>query len=137
MIITREDETTIIDGAGARIRSRGGSTRFGTRSRSLTRDYDREKLQERLAKLAGGVAVIRRRSHRGRSSGERKHRVDWWTPSGNAQAARRGGHRNRWWRRQRLHRPAPRRSKDLQLEGRRGAVGARIVRRIALEGAAG
>jgi len=50
----------IVDGAGQAARpSRAASSRSARRSRTTTSDYDREKLQERLAKLAGGVAVIK------------------------------------------------------------------------------
>jgi chaperonin GroEL len=58
-IILTKDETTIIDGAGsaADIKARVGSIRV--QIEESTSDYDREKLQERVAKLAGGVAVIK------------------------------------------------------------------------------
>ena len=58
-IILTKDETTIIDGAGsaADIQARVGSIRV--QIEESTSDYDREKLQERVAKLAGGVAVIK------------------------------------------------------------------------------
>jgi len=58
-IILTKDETTIIDGAGsaADIEARVGSIRV--QIEESTSDYDREKLQERVAKLAGGVAVIK------------------------------------------------------------------------------
>ena len=53
------DNTTIIEGAGETRTSRPGSSRSAARSRTRRSDYDREKLQERLAKLAGGVAQIK------------------------------------------------------------------------------
>jgi chaperonin GroEL len=57
-IVIDKDNTTIIDGAGKKDRSRAASSRSAPQIEESTSDYDREKLQERLAKLAGGVAVI-------------------------------------------------------------------------------
>ncbi|MBP1148859.1 MULTISPECIES: chaperonin GroEL [Methylocaldum] len=54
-----KEETTIIDGAGAKERIQGRITQIRKQIEETTSDYDREKLQERLAKLAGGVAVIK------------------------------------------------------------------------------
>ena len=54
-----KDNTTIIEGGGKTRPSRAASSSSGRRSRRPPRDYDREKLQERLAKLAGGVAVVK------------------------------------------------------------------------------
>ena len=59
-----------------RARSRAGSTRSAPRSRSRDSDYDREKLQERLAKLAGGVAVIKVGAATEVELKERKHRIE-------------------------------------------------------------
>ncbi len=56
--ITKE-ETTIIDGAGAETDIKGRVEQIRSQIEETTSDYDREKLQERLAKLAGGVAVIK------------------------------------------------------------------------------
>ncbi len=56
--ITKE-ETTIIDGAGTEGDIKGRCEQIRTQMESTTSDYDKEKLQERLAKLAGGVAVIK------------------------------------------------------------------------------
>jgi len=53
-----EEETTIIDGAGSDTDIKGRVEQIRTEIEETTSDYDREKLQERLAKLAGGVAVI-------------------------------------------------------------------------------
>ncbi len=58
VVITKE-ETTIIEGAGAKEEIQGRCTQIRAQIEDTTSDYDREKLQERLAKLAGGVAVIR------------------------------------------------------------------------------
>ena len=56
--ITKE-ETTVVDGAGAKADIEGRVGQIKAQIEETTSDYDREKLQERLAKLAGGVAVIR------------------------------------------------------------------------------
>jgi len=71
-----KDDTTIIDGAGAKneIEARCGQIR--AQVEETTSDYDREKLQERLAKLAGGVAVIRVGGATETEVKERKDRVD-------------------------------------------------------------
>ena len=59
-----KDETTIVDGAGKKKDIEGRVGQIRTQIDSTTSDYDREKLQERLAKLAGGVAVLKgRRCH--------------------------------------------------------------------------
>jgi chaperonin GroEL len=54
-----KDSTTIVDGAGAKVDIEGRVRQIKAQIEETTSDYDREKLQERLAKLAGGVAVIR------------------------------------------------------------------------------
>jgi chaperonin GroEL len=54
-----KDNTTIVDGAGAHETHRGRRSAIRQQIENTTSDYDREKLQERLAKLAGGVAVIK------------------------------------------------------------------------------
>ena len=71
-----KDETTVVDGAGekAEIEARVGQIR--TQIEETTSDYDREKLQERVAKLAGGVAVIRVGGMTEVEVKERKDRVD-------------------------------------------------------------
>ncbi len=58
VVITKE-ETTIIEGAGKKDEIQGRCAQIRAQIEDTTSDYDREKLQERLAKLAGGVAVIR------------------------------------------------------------------------------
>jgi chaperonin GroEL len=58
VVITKE-ETTIIEGAGNHDDIKGRCNQIRAQIEETTSDYDREKLQERLAKLAGGVAVIR------------------------------------------------------------------------------
>ena len=74
---SRRTSTTIIDGGGEKkdIEARVEPDQ-GRRSRRPTRDYDREKLQERLAKLAGGVAVIRVGGATEAEVKEKKDRVD-------------------------------------------------------------
>jgi len=71
-----KDDTTLVDGAGAKneIEARCGQIR--AQIEETTSDYDREKLQERLAKLAGGVAVIRVGGATETEVKERKDRVD-------------------------------------------------------------
>ena len=58
-ITVTKDETTIIDGAGSQASIEGRIKQLRTQIDETTSDYDREKLQERLAKLAGGVAIIK------------------------------------------------------------------------------
>ena len=73
--ITKE-ETTIVDGAGKRKDIEGRCNQIRAQVEETTSDYDREKLQERLAKLAGGVAVIRVGGSTEVEVKERKDRVD-------------------------------------------------------------
>jgi chaperonin GroEL len=54
--VISKDDTTIVDGAGEARTSRPGCKQIRAQIEETTSDYDREKLQERLAKLAGGVA---------------------------------------------------------------------------------
>jgi len=58
-IVVDKDNTTLIDGAGKRVDIEGRIKQIRAQIEETTSDYDREKLQERLAKLVGGVAVIR------------------------------------------------------------------------------
>src|SRR5579883_2578613 len=58
-VLIEKENTTIIDGAGKREDIEGRCNQIRQQIEETTSDYDREKLQERLAKLAGGVAVIR------------------------------------------------------------------------------
>ena len=75
-VIIKKDDTTVIDGAGnkAEIEARVGQIR--AQIEETTSDYDKEKLQERVAKLAGGVAVIRVGGMTEVEVKERKDRVD-------------------------------------------------------------
>jgi chaperonin GroEL len=58
-VIVDKDNTTIVEGAGKKSAIEGRVAQMRTQIEETTSDYDREKLQERLAKLAGGVAVIK------------------------------------------------------------------------------
>ncbi|MBW2280675.1 MAG: chaperonin GroEL [Deltaproteobacteria bacterium] len=58
-VVIDRDNTTIIDGAGKKSDIEGRCTQLRAQIEETTSDYDREKLQERLAKLSGGVAVVR------------------------------------------------------------------------------
>ncbi len=73
--ITKED-TTIVDGAGDKEEIEARCNQIRAQSEETTSDYDKEKLQERLAKLAGGVAVIRVGGATEVEVKERKDRVD-------------------------------------------------------------
>src|SRR5579883_3222663 len=71
-----KENTTVIDGAGQKKASQGRIAQIKAQIEETTSDYDREKLQERLAKLAGGVAVIRVGGATEVEVKERKDRVD-------------------------------------------------------------
>jgi chaperonin GroEL len=71
-----KDDTTVIDGAGAKKDIEARTTQIRAQIEETTSDYDREKLQERLAKLAGGVAVIRVGGATEVEVKERKDRVE-------------------------------------------------------------
>jgi len=71
-----KENTTIIDGGGKKADIEGRCTQIRQQIEETTSDYDREKLQERLAKLAGGVAVIRVGGSTEVEVKERKDRVD-------------------------------------------------------------
>ncbi|WP_412505129.1 chaperonin GroEL [Roseovarius sp. SYSU LYC5161] len=71
-----KDETTIVDGAGEKSEIEARVSQIRTQIEETTSDYDREKLQERVAKLAGGVAVIKVGGMTETEVKERKDRVD-------------------------------------------------------------
>jgi chaperonin GroEL len=75
-VIVTKDETTIIDGAGSPDQIAGRVKQIRTEIENSDSDYDREKLQERLAKLAGGVAVIKVGAATEVELKERKHRIE-------------------------------------------------------------
>ena len=71
-----KDDTTVVDGAGDKKAIEGRIAQLKTQIEDTTSDYDKEKLQERLAKLAGGVAVIKVGGSTEVEVKERKDRVD-------------------------------------------------------------
>jgi chaperonin GroEL len=75
-VLIEKENTTIIDGAGKKEEIVARTTQLRAQIEETTSDYDREKLQERLAKLAGGVAVIRVGGSTEVEVKERKDRVD-------------------------------------------------------------
>ncbi|WP_018332379.1 chaperonin GroEL [Actinomycetospora chiangmaiensis] len=75
-VTVSKDETTIVDGAGDAEQIAGRVTQIRSEIERSDSDYDREKLQERLAKLAGGVAVIRAGAATEVELKERKHRIE-------------------------------------------------------------
>ena len=75
-IVVTKDDTTIIEGAGEADRIKGRIEEIKVEIDRSTSDYDKEKLQERLAKLAGGVAVIRVGAATETELKEKKHRVE-------------------------------------------------------------
>ncbi len=75
-IVSTKDETTIVGGAGAASAIKGRIDQIRAEIDASTSDYDREKLQERLAKLAGGVAIIRVGAATETELKEKKHRVE-------------------------------------------------------------
>ena len=75
-IVVTKDDTTIIEGAGETDRIKGRIEEIKVEIDRSTSDYDKEKLQERLAKLAGGVAVIRVGAATETELKEKKHRVE-------------------------------------------------------------
>jgi chaperonin GroEL len=75
-ITISKEETTIVDGAGDKAEIEARVAQIRTQIEETTSDYDREKLQERVAKLAGGVAVIRVGGMTEIEVKERKDRVD-------------------------------------------------------------
>ncbi|KQZ06021.1 chaperonin GroEL [Microbacterium sp. MEC084] len=75
-VIVTKDETTIVEGAGDASQIEGRVTQIRREIENTDSDYDREKLQERLAKLAGGVAVIKAGAATEVELKERKHRIE-------------------------------------------------------------
>ena len=103
-VVVTKDETTVIDGAGKPEDIKARVEQLRQQIEETTSDYDREKLQERTAKLAGGVAVIkvgaatevemkekespgRRCPARYSCSGRRRHRSRWWCSIGSGAAS--------------------------------------------------
>ncbi|MEV7024644.1 chaperonin GroEL [Kitasatospora sp. NPDC093558] len=75
-VVITKDETTIVDGAGDSEMVAGRVNQIRAEIENSDSDYDREKLQERLAKLAGGVAVIKAGAATEVELKERKHRIE-------------------------------------------------------------
>ncbi|MBG0566806.1 chaperonin GroEL [Actinoplanes aureus] len=75
-VVITKDETTIVDGAGNAEQIQGRVNQIRAEIERSDSDYDREKLQERLAKLAGGVAVIKVGAATEVELKERKHRIE-------------------------------------------------------------
>jgi chaperonin GroEL len=75
-VVSSKDETTFIEGAGDQSAIQGRIDQIRSQIETTTSDFDREKLQERLAKLAGGVAVIKVGAATETELKEKKHRVE-------------------------------------------------------------
>ena len=75
-VVVTKDETTIVDGAGTQEEIEGRVAQIRAEINNSDSDYDREKLQERLAKLAGGVAVLKAGAATEVELKERKHRIE-------------------------------------------------------------
>ena len=75
-VVITKDETTIVEGAGDSDQIAGRVNQIRAEIEKSDSDYDREKLQERLAKLAGGVAVIKVGAATEVELKERKHRIE-------------------------------------------------------------
>ncbi|CAM4121683.1 chaperonin GroEL [Kibdelosporangium persicum] len=75
-VVVTKDETTIVEGAGDAEQIQGRVNQIRAEIEKSDSDYDREKLQERLAKLAGGVAVIKAGAATEVELKERKHRIE-------------------------------------------------------------
>ncbi|MGO3796463.1 MAG: chaperonin GroEL [Pauljensenia sp.] len=75
-VVVSKDETTIVDGAGEKDALDGRIRQIKAEIENTDSDYDREKLQERLAKLSGGVAVIKSGAATEVELKERKHRIE-------------------------------------------------------------
>jgi chaperonin GroEL len=75
-VVVAKDTTTIIDGAGDADAIKGRINQIKTEIENTDSDFDREKLQERLAKLAGGVAVVKVGAATETEMKEKKHRVE-------------------------------------------------------------
>jgi chaperonin GroEL len=75
-VVVTKDETTIVDGGGDAEQISGRVNQIRAEIENTDSDYDREKLQERLAKLAGGVAVIKAGAATEVELKERKHRIE-------------------------------------------------------------
>ena len=75
-VVSTKDDTTFVEGAGEEGAIKGRVEQIRSQIETTTSDYDREKLQERLAKLSGGVAVIKVGAATETELKEKKHRVE-------------------------------------------------------------
>src|SRR6202521_2469652 len=75
-VVVGKDTTTIVDGAGDAVAIKGRINQIKTEIENTDSDFDREKLQERLAKLSGGVAVVKVGAATETEMKEKKHRVE-------------------------------------------------------------
>jgi chaperonin GroEL len=75
-VVATKDDTTIVDGEGSSDQIKGRMAQIKAQIEDTTSDYDREKLQERLAKLSGGVAVIKVGAATEVELKEKKHRIE-------------------------------------------------------------
>ena len=75
-VVATKDDTTIVDGEGTPEQVKARMTQIKAQIEDTTSDYDKEKLQERLAKLAGGVAVIKVGAATEVELKEKKHRIE-------------------------------------------------------------
>ena len=96
-VIVTKDETTIVEGGGDDADIKGRINQIKAEIENTDSDYDREKLQERLAKLSGGVAVIKVGAATEVELKEKKHRIE--DAVSHHQGCGRGGRRARRWRR--------------------------------------
>ena len=102
-VVVKKEDTTIVDGAGKADEIKARVKQIRAQVEESTSDYDREKLQERLAKLAGGVAVIKVGAATEVEMKDKKLRIE---DALNATKAAVEGHR--CWRRHRYHQRYPR-----------------------------
>src|SRR5262249_60586052 len=75
-VVVAKDNSTIVDGAGEGDAIKGGINQIKGEIENTDSDFDREKLQERLAKLSGGVAVVKVGAATETEMKEKKHRVE-------------------------------------------------------------
>jgi chaperonin GroEL len=75
-VVSTKDDTTLVDGAGSPDQIKARMTQIKAQIEETTSDYDKEKLQERLAKLSGGVAVIKVGAATEVELKEKKHRIE-------------------------------------------------------------
>ena len=75
-VVATKDDTTLVDGEGSPEQIKARMTQIKAQIEDTTSDYDKEKLQERLAKLAGGVAIIKVGAATEVELKEKKHRIE-------------------------------------------------------------